>query len=185
MASLGKVFEEAALERFATDEKWLEGAAKSTFGEQAINSLLSWLASPPKSWVMHTQTVRFKLTEGERFPDLSSCLGQFTLVEQLVPFLPGDFHLHTLCWLLLRTKSTRRREIKLTPLSRPGRFINLLKFVLHGHVLRCWLRTRSPAQVLPCVGLIYMASKKSAEFLRGWSYSAKSKQLSSVRIRTP
>eukprot|EP00884_Botryococcus_braunii_P007308 jgi/Botrbrau1/16579/Bobra.0068s0010.1 len=169
LAPLGKVFKEAYLERCTEDEQWMEHAAISVFGAQAVDALVCWVSSPKRDddpAGLNPLPPVLELSEGESWPDLRSMrLNQNTAVQQPACFLPGD--LKNLIWIFDYSLNWRRREISMWEGTQNGRAILSIEF--HGRQLGCFMQPRVPAHVLPCLGLVHLACKKAAESFGWWS----------------
>jgi hypothetical protein len=169
LATLGKVFKEAYLERCAKEEQWLEHAAVSVFGAQPVDALVCWLSSPKRvddAAGLNPPLRLLKLSEGEPWPDLRSKLlfWGITAVQQPACFLPGD--LKDVNWDLDSSYGGRRRTIWMREGTRQGPPI--LKIEFYERQLCCFLYPRVPAHVLPCLGLVYLGCKKAAESFGRW-----------------
>eukprot|EP00884_Botryococcus_braunii_P001024 jgi/Botrbrau1/10922/Bobra.0025s0095.1 len=167
MAPLGKVFKEAYLERCAAEEEWLEQATKSVYGTSAIDTLASWLScqkSRHKSQGRNPVPRELLLAEGEPWPDLRSTPPRrYTLVYQPARFLPGDPQPQNMWWGLYHG-SKFRGVIKA---GIPPTFdLQIFSLRCSGRLVWCDLSPTAAAQVVPCLGLAYLACKKAAEPLR-------------------
>lgn len=184
LASLGKVFKEACLERSAADEQWLEDAAKSTFGEQA-DALTNWLRYPEgrhESTGQQRVPRTFHVAEGQPFPDLTSFLKcRSAIVMQSVRFLPRNPQIQHVVWELWCSSQRHREDVTLWTVT-DGHHHPLTSIIFDGRLLQCQLEPRSPAHVLLCLGFIYLASKKSVESLSRWQHGDTGQPFSHVRV---
>jgi hypothetical protein len=170
LAPLGKVFKEVYLERCAGEEQWLEHAAVSVFGLQAVDSMVCWLLTPKEIYQpagKNPFSQKFQLSEGEPWPDLRLVTpGHMTTVQQPARFPLRD--VQDFQWHFYSTKKFRNRTILLENEVGPascGRFFHMW---FMGRQLRCSVYPQDTAHVLPCLGLVYLACKKAAESLGRW-----------------
>eukprot|EP00884_Botryococcus_braunii_P001026 jgi/Botrbrau1/10924/Bobra.0025s0097.1 len=184
MAPLGKVFKEAYLERCTADEQWLEHSAKSVFGASAVETLASWLPSP--KWRHQSdgqKPVLSKLSEGEPWPDLSTApRNRLNSVEQPARFVPTDPQLQNLTWIMIWANTLERGTVNLSDGLPYNQFFRI---GFRGRRLRINFQPRSAANIAPCLGLAYLACKKSAESLGRWKNKSASDRLGSVCVRGP
>eukprot|EP00884_Botryococcus_braunii_P014876 jgi/Botrbrau1/2338/Bobra.39_1s0027.1 len=186
LAPLGKVFKEVYLERCAEEEQWLEHAAVSVLGAQAVDTLVCWLSCPTRSPTSSYNPIlwQFKLSEGEPWPDLRPLPPyRFAQLQQPARFLPGD--LQNLCWEFSTWHHVCPRSMALRVESGLASWNTILLISVSERELNCYPSPRVAAQALPCLGVVYLACKKAAESLGSWHDPALRQGFSSgyVRVR--
>jgi hypothetical protein len=164
-----KVFKEVYLERCAGDEQWLEHAAMSNFGDQAIDAVVFWVLSSEgvcRSAGQNPVPVKFELSAGEPWPDLRSVTpGKDMVVQE-----PTRLEPYALKWRFYSHSRRQEREqfhLRAMTLLEGFRFIpwiGRLRIVFDGRQLTCIIYPHYAAvSTLPCLGLVYLVCKKAAE----------------------
>jgi hypothetical protein len=156
-------------ERCAADEQWLEFVAVAVFGEEFVELVVSWLASPgddvPASFFARKS---FDLTSGDTLPRFEDLRG-LNHVDLMIPTW-GRPECHRLDppfqVLLFRTFGSRKvwMQPSIASTSWLGKFVDL---TLRGSETREFAIKFSvlPALPVPVLGLVLMACKRVAALL--------------------
>eukprot|EP00884_Botryococcus_braunii_P012631 jgi/Botrbrau1/21369/Bobra.0449s0001.1 len=171
-----KFFWEVYSERSAVDEAWLVQSTTSAFGDGVTDTLLCWLARQQrkrKSAVTplhHSEIQMFDLTQGEQLPDEPTLLAlRVAGLKTPVQGLLATGKESSVSWLLAGRKQA------IVALSGEGLPDILLQIsYATQQYLVATIGPSSPAQVVPCLGLVHLACKHIAAAesrkagLRGW-----------------
>eukprot|EP00884_Botryococcus_braunii_P003371 jgi/Botrbrau1/13034/Bobra.0389s0025.2 len=165
VAPLGRVFKEVYRERCGEEEQWLEHAAVSALGRQRVDTLVGWVSCPqlgPDSSSQYHLIRKHNLSEGEPWPQLNTSPPSPSIwLQQPARFLSGV--LQNLEWRF-ETPTSGESSLQLLEETEPGRWDTVLFIFVSWRTVYCNISPRLAAQVLPCLGLVYLAYKKAAEF---------------------